>query len=85
MEIGVAVRLNIRQTDAGVTHDGGAAAGFHCCGGIAVAGVVLGMVGAELVPYFMGHIVNVKSVTYRRIATGDTSRLAATASAVYVG
>ncbi len=75
MEIGIAVVLDIRGADAGVTHDGGGASRLHGGVVVAVAAVVLGVVGAILMAHLVGDIIHVEGVAHGVAAAGDSPGL----------
>ena len=65
MKVCVAVGLHIWSADTGIAHDGAGAARFHGRGCIAVAIVVLRMIGAHLMAHLVGHIIHYEGITGR--------------------
>ena len=85
VEMVVRIALQVGRANACVAHDGARAAGLVSRGGGAVAAVVLGVVGAKLVPHLMRHIIDVERISDWRAAAGHPPSLPAPTRRIQLG
>ena len=72
MEICVTMFLDVRWAYSGISHDSRCTAGFKGSGQIPIACIVLSMGAAELMPYFMCDIIDVKWIVDRASGTSPS-------------
>jgi len=64
--------LDVRWAYSGISHDSRCTAGFKGSGQIPIACIVLSMGAAELMPYFMCDIIDVKWIVDRASGTSPS-------------
>ena len=69
MEVVIRIPLYIRRTNACITHNRRSTTRLNGSSSVAIAIIVLGVVHVELMPHFVGDIVNVKGISNRGTRT----------------